>query len=138
MIAFSSSLSCSLSGAAPESKYLENQEQLAYVSFVQGSLIGEQLLTRELYFYLKKNWLSSIKFLSSIDDIEDDKHYKIILSLGERMLPIIIEDLITSPSMIYLALYDITGQDPVKAEHVGLVKESIADWISWAKKNRIC
>jgi hypothetical protein len=84
--------------------------------------------------YLYKNWSDEIKFQSSVDNIIGNVHYIKILSLGWKVVPYIIGALKRKPNHLFIALSEITGENPVKPEHCGKIKDITMDWIEWWNK----
>ncbi|MCL1991331.1 MAG: hypothetical protein FWG66_00065 [Spirochaetes bacterium] len=81
-------------------------------------------------------WHNETKYLSSPKMFEN-KHYRNIISLGMNAVPGIIEKLKETPSHLFEALAEITGEDPVDETHWGDLEQMAQDWIKWwEKENR--
>jgi hypothetical protein len=78
--------------------------------------------------YLEQ-WYNETKFLSSGGF--DNKYYKLIIGLGWDVVPCIIEQLRVKPYHLFAALNSITGEYPVRPEHVGYLNKMAKDWIQW-------
>jgi hypothetical protein len=84
------------------------------------------------YYY--EEWNKEIKYQSSTDDITNNSFFKKIIDLGSEVIPYIIEVLRDTPSFLIVALYRITGENPVSPDHCGKIKEMTKDWIEWWDK----
>jgi hypothetical protein len=88
----------------------------------------------EFESYYQK-WDEETRYLSSSKMFENE-YYKKIISLGKDVVPAIISKLKESPTHLFVALNKITGEDPVKREHWGKVKNMAEDWIAWWEQNK--
>jgi len=75
-------------------------------------------------------WYSETKYMSSPKMFEN-KHYKAIISLGDSVVPSIIRKLKKTPTHLFEALVEITGQDPIPENHWGDIGQMAQDWINW-------
>jgi hypothetical protein len=82
---------------------------------------------------LYEEWLQETRFDSFIGN-PYHKCYNKIVRLRERAVPYIITKLKEAPSLIFVALLRITGENPVKEENRGIVKKMAEDWIDWWEK----
>lgn len=89
------------------------------------------------YQELKSKWEADTLFLSSIDDLVEDESFKKIVAMGDVVVDLILRDLSSSPGMIYLALEEITGDDPVPPRQKGRIKDTADAWLSWAENANI-
>ncbi|MDR2632118.1 MAG: hypothetical protein LBC51_00655 [Treponema sp.] len=87
-----------------------------------------------LFNYYYEEWNKEIKYQSSTDVITNNSFFKSIIDLGSEVIPYIIEVLRDTPSFLIIALYKITGENPVKPDHCGKIKEMTKDWIEWWDK----
>jgi hypothetical protein len=78
-----------------------------------------------------EEWNKEIKYHSSIDIMIESYYFKKIVSLGKEVVPYIVEVLKKTPSFLIIALLQITGENPVKSDHCGKIKEMNRDWIEW-------
>jgi hypothetical protein len=62
---------------------------------------------------------------------EPNIRYERIIQLGYNVVPYIIDKLRKKPEHLFIALVRITGENPVKEEHRGKVKEMAEDWVRW-------
>jgi hypothetical protein len=83
-----------------------------------------------VYKKLYQLWRDETINISSMKKF-DNKYYKIIISLGRNIVPVLIEQLREGPAHLYIALQQITGVNPIKKEHYGNMHEMANDWICW-------
>jgi hypothetical protein len=103
----------------------------------KNKIIPEQLISNSIegYFnYLYDNWQNETKFISFFGN-NTNEYYKNIIGLGKLVVPYIINKLRKEPCHLFIALSEITGKNPVKQEHQGLIHEMATDWISWWDMN---
>ncbi|MDR2595761.1 MAG: hypothetical protein LBC76_00430 [Treponema sp.] len=82
---------------------------------------------------LYEGWCKETQFDSFIGD-PYHKCYDKIVRLGYKAVPYIITKLKEDPSLMFVALNRITGENPVKEENRGIVKKMAKDWIDWWEK----
>jgi hypothetical protein len=95
-----------------------------YEKFIDSGLIS-------IFENLKSKWWEETSLSSNPNDIYNNKYYKEIISLGEKIIPILIKDLDTANGDWFEALYEITKINPVKKENIGYVKKMSDDWKNW-------
>jgi hypothetical protein len=111
----------------------------------QTLFVGKSVFIREMYNqqikkqfdFLNNLWQSETIFSSSINEIVNNSAYRSIIGLGGGVLPLIINDLKVSENHWFYALEAITGHNPIKSEHIGIVPFMKNDWIEWAENNII-
>jgi len=102
--------------------------------FVQG--LHKQQLKKRFDFY-NSIWKSETIFSSSITEITNNSAYRSIIGLGQKVIPFIIDDLKATDNHWFYALEALTGQNPIKENHKGIVPLMKNDWIEWAKANNL-
>ena len=74
-------------------------------------------------------------FISSVHEIEEHPCYRLVVSMGEIVLPLILEQIKNEPDIWWFsALREITGKNPIKSQHEGVIEEMAHDWLEWAKR----
>ncbi len=69
---------------------------------------------------------------SSVHEIESKRSYLEIIGMGKKVLPYIFQDLKSEPAAIWFpALETITGYNPIKKDHRGIIKLMAEDWLRW-------
>lgn len=89
---------------------------------------------REAFKAHYTQWLEDSLFDSLPDAMCAHESFNAIVAQGDRVVPLIAAELRRAPSFIFLALEDITGEDPVPEEAQGDLNATIAAWLSWLRK----
>ncbi len=79
-------------------------------------------------------WLEDSVFDSLPDRMRRHESYQAIISLGDRVVPLIAAELRKEPSFAFLALEDIVQYDPVPEEAQGNLNATVAAWLTWLRK----
>jgi len=96
-------------------------------------VVEDEAVFNRKFTKLYKEWHDKTRFDSLIGD-PYNKCYNNIVQLGYRAVPYIITKLKEDPSLIFVALIRITGEDPIKEENRGIVRKMAEDWINWWEK----
>lgn len=91
--------------------------------------------TIERFIHLRNKWNRETGIISSTTKILEHPCYAEIVSMGQEIIPLLIIDAHNNPSHICFALFDITGENPVKKEHAGMFAEIGEDWKEWGIKH---
>jgi len=83
---------------------------------------------------LHKIWNTETLLSSSVSEMRRAESYKSILEMGSHAIPLIIHELSVRPSLIFIALSELTGEDPVPASDKGNVKNASMAWIEWFQR----
>lgn len=84
-----------------------------------------------IFLSLRDNWKNQTAYLSSSTEIVNNPNYQQVIQLGEKVLPLIFEDLKKEPDHWFYALNAITGEDPVKFEDRGNLNKMTQSWLEW-------
>ena len=84
---------------------------------------------------LKTKWYDETKFVSDPNEIYNNQYYQKIISLGESVVPILMEDIDSQTGDWFHALKEITGVNPIKEGNGGYVPKMIEDWKNWYNIN---
>lgn len=101
-----------------------------YEEFVDGDL-------KSTFESLKGKWIKEVGCQSSPSILYNNINYKKIISIGKKIIPILIEDLKSPIGDWFQALQDITGVDPIKEDNRGYVAKMIEDWENWYKNSYV-
>lgn len=82
---------------------------------------------------LADEWKSATGHLSNIAQKTRHPTYQAIIALGQPALPLILRELESAPNDWFIALAEITGEDPVPEASYGVVNEMANAWLRWAK-----
>lgn len=86
------------------------------------------------YSHLQK-WRSETYYVSSSSELQRHPSFRAIVKMGQIVIPLILNDLKRKPSLLSLALGEITGESLVPAEARGNLKAMADSWISWGSRN---
>lgn len=86
---------------------------------------------RNKFESLKSQWQHETEMLSSITKKIKHPAYQEIITMGEKVVPFILEDLSREPNHWFYALRVITKADPVSPE--ANFEQAVADWLNWGK-----
>lgn len=84
---------------------------------------------------LTQQWKSATIYESSVYNIATNDFYQQIIGLGAPILPLIFEEMQRSPDHWFWALRALTGNDPVREEHRGNVRQMTEDWFNWGREH---
>jgi hypothetical protein len=79
-------------------------------------------------------WRKETEYMSSMTQAFLHPAYQEIVGMGKEALPFIFRAMEQNPDWFFWALRAITGENPVRTEHRGRLKEMTIDWIEWAKE----
>lgn len=84
---------------------------------------------------LAKRWHRETKYLSSDHDIAMNPAYQSIIGMGDRAIPLILQDLQrkTEPNPWFWALTMITRENPVPPEEAGDMRRMRERWLDWGR-----
>ena len=82
---------------------------------------------------LEAQWNSDTEFLSDAGKIMNHPAFQAIIGLGHEVVPLLLRDLESQPSLWVWALPDITGEDPVAAADRGNIRKMTAAWLQWGR-----
>jgi hypothetical protein len=82
-------------------------------------------------------WEEETAPLSSITQKAIHPAYQEIIGLGRDVLPLILRELQQRPAQWFWALRAITGENPVKPEQQGRVREMASAWVQWGLDHRV-
>jgi len=89
---------------------------------------------RERFMVLAHNWHDETDHLSSPSSISCNDTFLEILSLGEPVIPFILQDLQERGGYWYQALRILSQTDPVPSEDRGQVPKMKGAWLNWGQR----
>lgn len=103
-----------------------------YNNFTYDFMAIVNTFTTYKFLSLLKEWKDETGFLSSIHKMKEHVAFKEIVSMGPKIIPLILNKLQSNEGgFIFEALKEITGENPIKKEHRGYVIKMQQDWINW-------
>jgi hypothetical protein len=71
---------------------------------------------------------------SFVEDTVNSQHFRAIVDLGDKAIPLIVHELRKQPSFLFLALQEITGENPVPPSAMGKPRAMVEAWLLWAER----
>ena len=84
---------------------------------------------------LVAQWKNDVAHLSSTSERTLHPAYLRIIGLGPPAVPLLLAELACEPNHWFSALQAITGENPVRGENRGRVRQMAEDWLKWGEKN---
>lgn len=94
----------------------------------------DERINRQQFDANYQAWLQDSALDSLPHQMKSHESYQSMVALGDRAIPIIAAKLRQEPSFLFLALEDITGEDPVPEEAQGDLRATVDAWLSWLRK----
>ena len=80
-------------------------------------------------------WRAATDHSSSIQDTVQCRHFRAIVDMGPKVLPLIVHELARRPDFLFIALHEITGENPVPKAARGNVRKMVDAWLLWAERS---
>ena len=84
---------------------------------------------------LSRTWQEETMLSSSLQEVALHPAYQEIIGMGEKAIPLILEELKYKPGHWFWALRSITGENPVPPENQGNFPAMTENWVEWGVKN---
>ena len=85
------------------------------------------------FYTLATEWQSEVAGMSSTAQMSQHPVYQEIINMGSKVVPLLLSELKKNPLYWLAALNAITGENPIKPEQRGRVKQMASAWIEWGK-----
>ena len=127
--------------SAESSEFGQPMWQLLRVGLNQGSstsiteaaIMAPENASAEQFQHLKETINRECAYLSSAREVAQHPAYLQVIEMGPRALPLILKELEERPGHWFLALREITQENPILPEHRGVITEMTQDWLNWAR-----
>jgi len=86
---------------------------------------------------LVRQWKQDTAALSSITHIARHPAYQRIIGMGEKALPLILQELQREPDEWFWALTAITGASPIPTEASGDLAQMAEAWLRWGRERNL-
>ena len=86
---------------------------------------------------LADQWREETGALSSVSQITMHPAYQRIIDMGERVIPLILQELEERRDHWFRALHAITGENPVPPEAAGNVRLMTESWLNWGREKGV-
>ena len=106
------------------------------------AIIDEKLETKKYnaeeakkeFSNLASQWTQDVEGMSSTVEMVKHPAYQKIVSMGQAVVPFLLEDLRQNPIHWLPALRQITQENPVQPEQRGKIKQMAEAWLNWGKQ----
>ena len=85
------------------------------------------------FYALATEWQNEVAGMSSTAQMSQHPAYQEIISMGTKIVPLLLSELKKNPLYWLAALSAITGENPVKPEQRGRVKQMASAWMEWGR-----
>ncbi|MBI4648180.1 MAG: hypothetical protein HY738_16755 [Bacteroidia bacterium] len=110
----------------------------AFIVLIPSQMKIDAYFVNKLWFeLLVKKWKNETRFFSFSNDITKSESYKLIINMGKVALPFIFQELKKEPAHWFVALKQITKENPVKETSKGNIVKMVNDWLLWGKTKKI-
>lgn len=100
-----------------------------------GTISLRSVMLRDYLRDLLERWRSEAGYSSSLVEKRAHPMYQRIVDMGEEAIPLLLEEIQSRPSFVFMALHDITGEDPIVPEHRGRTAAMVEDWLRWGTEH---
>lgn len=83
------------------------------------------------FYAIASDWEKEVAGLSSTAKMSQHPAYQEIINMGTKIVPLLLSELKKNPLYWLSALSAITGENPIKPEQRGRVKQMASAWIEW-------
>ena len=121
-------------------EYVQSESNLLDVAPVLKNLrldedFFENVYLKDKFANLYKAWITNTRLQSSVFSIIEDNNFKRIVEMGEKAIPLIIEEIDKNPSTLVWALNIITSSTISSTQRL-TVTEACRRWVKiWKDKN---
>jgi len=112
----------------------ENRNQVNNFEFDRN--LAEQVYLKDKFYSLKNEWKKQTMFTSSISNIIEDPNFKRIVDMGNKVIPLIIDDIDRAPSNLVWALNIITGAI-LRTNQRLTITEACKAWVKLYRSGKI-
>ncbi|BDA71005.1 hypothetical protein CAL7716_051710 [Calothrix sp. PCC 7716] len=109
---------------------LLNQQEISLKADVESEVPSE---ISNRFYILANQWEVEVEGISSTATMSEHPAYQEIISMGNKIVPLLLQELKKNPLYWLLALNKITGVNPIKPEQRGKVKQMAEAWLEWGK-----
>jgi len=82
---------------------------------------------------LEAEWNADTEYLSNVTKIVGHPAFRAIIALGNEVVPFMLRDMESGPSLWVWALPKITGANPVSPKDAGNIGKMTEAWLEWAR-----
>jgi hypothetical protein len=104
------------------------------LTILLGNVIQEDVVLRARFRTYVENWRRDTAHLSSASKTVMHPAYQAIIGMGEKALPLILDELRTHGGHWFWALHAITQEDP--ARDCRDFSDAVRAWLAWGRARR--
>lgn len=123
-----------LIGASKELLELARRSSVYLTEILKAATFQEETI-KERFERHVQNWRRDTEFVSSVHEQAMHESYLSIIGLGEKALPLILQQLAKDGGHWYWALRSIAQVDPVPEADRGHVAKMKEAWMRWGRAN---
>jgi hypothetical protein len=113
--------------AQPENLSINNPQNILN----KNAEISTEIIDK--FYALASDWEQEVAGLSSTAQMSEHPAYQEIIKMGTKIIPLLLSELKKNPVYWLSALSAITGENPIKPEQRGRVKQMASAWIEWGR-----
>ena len=106
-----------------------------HIASLVGNLEKDKVELEAEFKKFAEEWRLETGMLSLVTQKSMHQAYQRIIGMGQPVIPLILRDLEQKPDHWFWALRAITGDNPVKPEQRGRMKQMAQAWIQWGKEH---
>ena len=99
------------------------------------SVDKKDLVNAETFGHLATEWKSQSEFLASPTAVAELPAYRAIIAMGSAAVPLILRELRREPDHWFVALQQMTGEDPVPDDARGDLDRMAEAWLNWGRRS---
>ncbi|NJL89229.1 MAG: hypothetical protein HC916_05065 [Coleofasciculaceae cyanobacterium SM2_1_6] len=97
----------------------------------KNTAVSTEVIDR--FYALASAWEQEVAGLSSTTQMAQHPMYQEIINMGIEIVPLLLRELENNPLYWLAALNAITGENPIKPEQKGRVRQMASAWLEWGK-----
>jgi hypothetical protein len=101
--------------------------------YAQNQNVEDSSEVAKKFYTLASQWESEVEGISSTVKMSQHPAYQEIVSMGTKVVPLLLKELQNNPLYWLSALSQITGENPIKPEQRGRIKQMAEAWLEWGK-----
>ena len=94
-------------------------------------------LTQVEFHSIAMEWTNGIGSTSNPVEMIDHPAYRRMVRMGQSAVPFLLRELKGEPSLLFLALREITGENPVPSSARGRMSEIAKAWVAWGQRKAL-
>jgi len=116
----------------PQLRLIDAAAQRALYALVAPDTVSLRAMVLRQYFVdALQEWRNEVGFSSLLAEKRTTVTFRRIVDMGDEAIPFLLEEIASRPSLILMALHEITGDDPIAPDHRGRVAAMVEDWLKW-------